>query len=306
MQSALDKEHIVTFTLHSRALLIEMLGTFLLCYFSLMVPNNIGAGSSISYSVYSVGLIALSLAYGYAHLIGKHISGGHYNPAVTMAMVFTGKMPLLAGSIYIFFQFLGGALGGFLTGYIYNIDLKSKLLTGQEFFYVRTSVLDIHFYQALIVEIVGTLMLILVYLRTLETKQEDTAVCAVAIGLTQLFVSTGAWLFSGWGNNPARMFGITFFANTVTNTDFWVYYLGPFVAAILAWYFERYLLADSHGEFSSDLKKVSGWFTGGKKDTAPQESAPALPIVTHEEPKRAEASPIPIRLGEDPETQPAN
>src|SRR3990167_1730197 len=253
MQSALDKEHIVTFTLHSRALLIEMLGTFLLCYFSLMVPNNIGAGSSISYSVYSVGLIALSLAYGYAHLIGKHISGGHYNPAVTMAMVFTGKMPLLAGSIYIFFQFLGGALGGFLTGYIYNIDLKSKLLTGQEFFYVRTSVLDIHFYQALIVEIVGTLMLILVYLRTLETKQEDTAVCAVAIGLTQLFVSTGAWLFSGWGNNPARMFGITFFANTVTNTDFWVYYLGPFVAAILAWYFERYLLADSHGEFSSDL-----------------------------------------------------
>jgi aquaporin Z len=294
MQSVLDQEHVVTFTLHSRALLMEMMGTFILCYFSIMVPTNIGAGTSMSASIYSVGLIAISLAYGYAHLIGKHISGGHFNPAVTLAMAFTGKMPCLAAFIYIFFQFLGGALGSFLTGYIFDIDIKSVLLSGQSFYYLRGSEYGLTFYQILTVETIGTFMLIIVYLRTRDIKQEDSAFCAGAIALTQLFISTGGWFLTGWGNNPARIFGITFFANTVTNTYFWVYYLGPLCAAVLAWYFERYLLAESHGEFASDWNKLMQWLSSseGPKQADQTEDAPAPPVIANNEAETLEKKPI--------------
>jgi aquaporin Z len=294
MQSVLDKEHVLTFTLHSRALVMEMLGTFLLCYFSIMVPSNIGADTSISSSIYGVGLVAFSLAYGYAHLIGKHISGGHYNPAVTIAMAFTGKMPYLAAFIYIFFQFLGAALGSYLTGYIFNIDMKTTLLKGQNVYLLKGPQFDITFYSSLTAETIGTLMLIIVFLRTWDIKQEDSAFCAAAIALTQLFISTGAWLLTGWGNNPARIFGITFFANTVANTNFWIYYLGPLLAAILAWYFERYLLADSHGEFASDLRKLGRWFN--LSDTpmidAHTGEAPAPPVVISTQEESLENKPI--------------
>lgn len=277
----------MTFTLHSRALLMEMIGTFLLCYFSLMVPGNVGSSNG---SVYSVVIIAVSLSYGYAHLIGKHISGGLYNPAVTLAMSLTGRMPAITAAIYIFFQFLGGALGGFLTLYIFDDNKKNVLLARQATFYLDSRNVGVIFGQALVVETLGTLMLVLVFLRTRSAKQEDTTVCAAAVGLTQLFIATGGWFLTGWGNNPARIFGITFVSNTVTNPDFWVYYLGPFVAAILAWYFDRYLLAESHGEFASDLKKLGGWFGSSEKGSPAGafEDAPAPPVVAEDAPKQVQ------------------
>ncbi|MCL4157664.1 UNVERIFIED_CONTAM: hypothetical protein GTU68_011551 [Idotea baltica] len=156
--------------------------------------------------------------------MGGHISGGHYNPAVTLAVLIRGKMDFKTTSIYWLAQLLGGVLAVVLTGMLVQDDAFTFKVAPAE----SASVV-----QALLVEIIFTFALALVVLNTATSKRtEGNSYYGLAIGFTMMMGLFAGGNISGGAFNPA--IGI---CPNLVNLNFphiWLYILGPFIGGALA------------------------------------------------------------------------
>ena len=204
----------------------ECLGTFALCF--------IGAGSICvnQWSGGSVGLLGIALAHGtvLAVMISAlgHISGGHFNPAVTLGVLTTGKISGRRALSYMVVQLAGAAAAGFLLRFIVPEQAWQPVHLGTPSLGPGITIV-----QAVTVEAVLTFFLVLAVCGTaLDPRGSWNAVSGFGIGTALVFDILVGGPITGAAVNPARTFG------PALASRYWdhhlVYWLGPLTGGILA------------------------------------------------------------------------
>ena len=177
-------------------------------------------------------LVAVALATGLAIAVMVsavgHISGGHLNPAVTLGFVVTGRITLLLGLVYWFFQFAGAALAALLLRWIFDEQTRNLVQLGAP---IVSPAIDN--WKALVIEAVLTFFLVwVVFATAADPRGAFKQISGLAIGLTITIGSLVAGPLTGAAMNPARAFGPDLVQSFWT--DWWVYYAGPFAGAVIA------------------------------------------------------------------------
>jgi MIP family channel proteins len=210
------------------AYIAELVGTFFLVFFitsavTLFVATGNQAQFGSDFAV--IGLVHAFLLFGLILIFGG-VSGGHFNPAVTVAVAAIRRIDPIDALVYILAQLSGGVLGALLT--------KALLLDeGRAGHYgaVQVSSLLGSKFQGFIVEGMGALVLVLavlaVALGTRAVKDWAPFVIGTTLGLGVMV--TGP--LTGGSLNPARWFGPALVANSWGGV--WPYVVGPLVAALV-------------------------------------------------------------------------
>ena len=190
-----------------------MVGAFALTF--------VGAGAIMS----GADLVGIALAHGLviavmASAVG-HISGGHFNPAVTFGFLLAGRIKPLLAVVYWVAQFVGATVAVLLLWWIYPNEITDQANLGAPALSERIGV-----GSGLVVEAILTFFLVWVIFATAaDPRGSFKSIAGLAIGLTiSLDVLMGGPL-TGAAMNPARAFGPQLVANFWS--DGWIWYIGP-------------------------------------------------------------------------------
>lgn len=207
-----------------RKLLTELIGTFILVFTVGMTVLNPGAGS---FAPLAIGSALMIMVYA-----GGHVSGGHYNPAVTLGVWIRGAMPGKDVAGYIVVQLIGAFLASWLVMYF-----KSGT------FGINPS-MNIDIIPALIAEIIGTFALVYVVLNTATARATSgNSNYGLAIGFTVVVMAYALGGISGGAFNPAIAAGICAM-KMVGWASFWVYLVANLLGGALAAYAFKYINPD--------------------------------------------------------------
>jgi aquaporin Z len=212
------------------ALLAEFLGAFAL------VVAGVGAIISTQSLADGGNLVTVALAHGLA--IGLmvaavgHISGGHFNPAVTVSMLATGEIAIERAVGYIVAQLLGATAGaGLLTLIFPALGPLGRNNLGVNLG-VPALGPDVTILGGLLMEGVMTLFLVVVIFGSAVDPRGPRAIAPLAIGLTITMDILAGGRLTGAAMNPARALGPAIVQQDFTNQ--WVYWLGPIVGGLIA------------------------------------------------------------------------
>jgi aquaporin Z len=210
-----------------RPLTVEFIGTFALIF--------MGAGSIIlGGDLVAVGF-AHGLAIGLMVAAGGHISGGHFNPAVTLGLMIGQKIAPIKGVVYVLVQLLGAIVAAACLHILTPADARDPVNLG-------TPALSpaIEPMQGFGIEIVLTFFLMFVIYGVAVDKRGPAMIAPLAIGLTITMDIFAMGPATGAAMNPARFFGPALISNHFN--DEWIYWIGPAAGAALAAIVYAYIL----------------------------------------------------------------
>jgi aquaporin Z len=223
----------------TKRLAAEFIGTFML------VASVCGAAL---FSAPSVGLIAVALSIGAAVLamafaVG-HISGGHFNPAVTCGLVAAGRFEMADAVPYIVAQVLGGVA----AAVIFYIILSGAPAGGKwnDFLAIsNTYGGDGHFplIPVALIEIVLTALFVIVIVGV-TSKKAPAGFAPIAIGLTLTFIHLVAIPVSNASVNPARSTATAIFGGSAALSSLWLFWVAPIVGGVIGGGIGRWLQDD--------------------------------------------------------------
>jgi MIP family channel proteins len=202
----------------------EALGTFLfffLGFSGVAVLVDIGADA-----ITPLG-IAVGFGFGVALAIAAfgHLSGGHFNPAVSAGLAVAGRFPAREVVPYWIAQLVGGFGAVLVMAIVYSSDVTDALHTQPGS--------GIDSWAALVLEIVATALFVMV-VATVATDERAAWNGVMAPFLIGLFIFTGAAVVgpaSGGSFNPARSLDPVLFNQEWG--DVWIYLVGPLAGAVL-------------------------------------------------------------------------
>jgi aquaporin Z len=195
---------------------VEAIGTFFLVF-------TVGAsvGSASPFAPLAIGAVLMVMIYA-----GGHLSGGHYNPAVTLAVLVRRRIGLRDAVAYWVVQFGAGLLASAVVRTF--VDPARRPTTA-------AAMLSGHILvAALVVELLFTFALCYVVLNVATSKDHpDNAFYGLAIGFTVVAGAFAVGAISGGAFNPAVSFGAAVMGLSAWQT-LWVYLLAQTVAGIAA------------------------------------------------------------------------
>ena len=188
-----------------------------------------------------IGLVGVSLAFGLTVLTGAyalgHISGGHFNPAVSIGLWMGGRFDAKDLPGYIGAQVLGGAFGALI---LYLIINSAGITIGSDPGSFATNFYDADVYGvnygvvgALITEIVMTFMFLIVILGATH-KNASPGFGGMAIGLALTLIHLISIPVTNTSVNPARSTAVAIFADASAMGQLWLFWVAPIVGAALA------------------------------------------------------------------------
>jgi aquaporin TIP len=217
----------------------EFVGTFALIFvgagsiLALTTQFEPAINSAQAQGVYG-GLTLVAVAFSHGLVIAVmasavgHISGGHFNPAVTLGFLVTRRIAPTLALVYWSVQFLGATAAAALLRWFFSehtrqlTNLGAPGLGG-----------GVDHWQALVIEIVLTFFLVwVVFATAVDPGGAFKSIAGLAIGLTITFDVLMGGPLTGAAMNPARAFGPELLARHWN--DAWVWYAGPFVGGALA------------------------------------------------------------------------
>ena len=220
--------------------LAEVFGTFTLVFVGITALAGGGERAAVAFA-FGLALLAALYAFG-------EVSGGHFNPAVSLAMFLDRRLPLRDLVGYWVSQFIG-AIGG---------ALALLLMTSSD--RVGTTATVPHGNRAaFFVELFLTAIFVLVILQVTKSKGYGSTTF-VAIALTLMAIHFAALPFSGSSVNPARSLGSALVG--AKWTGFWIYILAPPLGAILGWIVHT-VTVKGDTNLRDDFERVRGDITGG-------------------------------------------
>jgi len=213
----------------SQQVIAEFVGTLALVF--------IGAGSVVILSLYmagNTGILGIALAHGLVLAVMVtslgHISGGHFNPAVTVGVWVTGKIESGRAAVYILTQLAGAAAGAGLLRLAIPESIWSKTFLGLPTINHANGITN---GKGVLIEAILTFFLVFtVFATAIDERGAWKAIAGFAIGLVLTFDILMGGPFTGAAMNPARWFGPALVGGKWT--DFWVYIAGPLTGAIIA------------------------------------------------------------------------
>jgi MIP family channel proteins len=220
-----------------KQLLAEAIGTFFLCF------AGIGAIVATSEPINSgVGLLGIALAHGIALSIAVSIfagiSGAHFNPAVTVGFLTTGRIAAPLAAMYIIAQLAGAILAAAACNAIYPsaaVD-AAKLGIPLPSDWVTLPIL-------LLTEFILTFLLMTaIYGTAVDERAAPMKLGGFGIGLAVAFDILAAGKVTGASMNPARSFGPALIHNHFN--WHWCYWVAPIAGAVVAALVYEHLLLD--------------------------------------------------------------
>ena len=207
----------------ARKYVAELIGTFIFMiigYLSVVAFANASAPTPnllvVPFS-FGLGLLAAIFAFG-------HVSGGHFNPAVTVAMVLDRRTTPIDAVGYIVAQVLGAIGAALLVSVMFDQAAVAAGITKPN---AAAGVTDI---DALIIETVMTAAFLLVIL---TASKKSPALAALAIPLTLVSIHFAIATLTGASVNPARSLGSAIIGGDLTGI--WIYIVGPVLGGIIGW-----------------------------------------------------------------------
>ena len=230
-----------------RPLIAEMIGPFALVL--------IGAGSIMMASTQGFNnggtllLVALAhgLAIGLMIAAAGHISGGHYNPAVTIAMFVGGRIGLMKGVAYIAAQLIGAVLAAMALRIIFDDVISDATNLGLPAINYDGDAdgLIVGRRNGFAIEVIMTFFLVYVIHGTAVDSRGANAIAPLAIGLTITMDILLAGPLTGAAMNPARYFGPAVVQGEWK--DWWLYFVAPISGGIIAAILYNYILIPRGG-----------------------------------------------------------
>lgn len=244
-----------------REFFAECFGTFILV--------AIGC-ASIAQSMLSNGtagqFLSINLGWGLAVMFAVYvsggISGGHVNPAVTVAMATIGKFPFRKVPVYIIAQYIGGFLGAAIVFFVYRNALSAYTLDGE--FSLKTAGIFATYPQSFLStgngfgdQVTGTALLVACALAITDPRNMSTpkGVVPLMIGLVVAAIGMCYGYNCGYAINPARDLSPRIFTavagwgNQVFSFNnygwWWIPVVAPHVGGIVgAWVY--YMVVEAH------------------------------------------------------------
>ena len=202
----------------------EFVGTLVLVF--------VGCGTAV---VSNGNLVATSLAFGLsvmamAYSVGS-VSGGHFNPAITLGMLMDKRIKGVEALKYMLAQVLGALCGSIILYAILSGSALADAGLGANG-YGEASAIGIGLFAALVVEIVLTC--IFVYTAMCVSKDKDFKGAGLIIGLTLTLVHLIGIGLTGTSVNPARSLAPAILLMGTAIKQVWVFIVGPFIGACFA------------------------------------------------------------------------
>ena len=192
----------------------EFIGTFFWVLTAVLSANN-GSGAM---APLAVGAVVMAMVYA-----GSHISGGHYNPAVTLAMLMRGKVDRSDAIYYIVVQVLGGLVAAMMAVFLLNCQVRVDIRP------VQHDVLC-----SLLAEFLGTFALVYVVLNVTNVRSNaGQSHYGLAIGFALAAMGFALRDISGGAFNPVVALGISV-AGMTDLSELWIYLAGTLLGAAAA------------------------------------------------------------------------
>jgi aquaporin Z len=203
-----------------RKLIAEFLGTFTLVFigaFAVDVTGVAGAGANVVVPALAHGLVLIGAIYAYGH-----ISGAHFNPAVTVGLLVGRKVNAVTAVAYIAAQFMGGIAAAVL--------LMALLPAPTNFGVTKGILTDSNIGQAVVIEAILTFFLVsAIFQAAVYNKAGSHAPLAIGFTLAACILAGG--VYTGASLNPARTLGPALAAGDVAYVI--PYFVGLFAGGAL-------------------------------------------------------------------------
>jgi aquaporin Z len=216
----------------------ELIGTFILV-FGVIGTAIFAAGFAGGEGGLNVGFLGVALALGLSVLVGAYsfgpISGGHFNPAVTLGLAVGGRFAWREVGGYIAAQLVGGILASTLllgvlsTGPLFDIVVFQGASTG----YDELSPGGFGLLSVFLIETIATAVFLFVILGVTSIRAA-AGFAPLAIGLTLTALALVAIPVSNASFNPARSIATAIYGGTEALLQLWVSIVAPILGAVIA------------------------------------------------------------------------
>ncbi|EGK14628.1 aquaporin Z [Psychrobacter sanguinis] len=224
----------------SKKLAAEFLGTMWLvlggCGSAIFAANFGGDGNPLG-----IGFVGVALAFGLTVLTGAyafgHISGGHFNPAVSIGLMVGKRFPATELPGYIIAQVLGGIFGAFIIYLIasgqsgFAIDASSAGAFATNGF-GEFSPGGYSMMSALIAEIVLTAVFLIIIMGSTH-HQAPVGFAPIAIGLGLTLIHLISIPITNTSVNPARSTAVALFVGGESISQLWLFWVAPIIGAVI-------------------------------------------------------------------------
>ena len=217
-----------------RALVAEFIGTFMLmssvlgaAFYSFAAPTGAAGILGIALSI-GATVMALALAVG-------HISGGHFNPAVTLGLIAGGRFKSSNALGYVLAQCLGALVA---CGLFSLIGKAPPTFAANG--YGPLSMLQASLFSVFLIELVLTAFLVFIIMGV-TNRRAPAGFAPLAIGLTLTAIHLMAIPISNASVNPARSLGSAVFGGPTALSQLWLFWVAPIIGGVLGGALARWL-----------------------------------------------------------------
>jgi aquaporin Z len=225
-------------------LVAEALGTFLLVLgviSAALFAANFGAsenGTSLG-----IGFLGVSLAVGLTVIAGIYafgpVSGGHFNPAVTLGLAAAGRFAWRDVAGYVIAQIVGGLVATTLIVLIGLFGPNDWLAAAQDGGFASNGWGDLSpggwgIGAAIIVEVLFTAVFVLIILGVTHPQRGTAGFAGLAIGLTLTLIHLATIPIDNTSVNPARSIATAVYGGAEPFLQLWVFIVFPIVGGVLA------------------------------------------------------------------------
>ena len=220
--------------MQQRALAAEFIGTFMLmssvlgaAFYSFGAPSGAAGILGIALAIGST-VMALAFAVG-------HISGGHFNPAVTLGLIAGGRFKRESALGYIIAQCLGAIAA---CGLFSVIGKAPPTFAANG--YGPLSMLQASLFSVFLIEMVLTAFLVFIIMGV-TNRRAPAGFAPLAIGLTLTAIHLMAIPISNASVNPARSLGTALFGGAMALSQLWLFWVAPIIGGVIGGALARWL-----------------------------------------------------------------
>ena len=246
--------------------LAELIGSFAITFVIVAVNAQLTTvGDPTNQLGYTEIILAQTFVYAAFYAAFRYVSGGHFNPAVTLTYMILFEITQVVGILYILFQLIGGILGGLLAWGVFTTDLAGPVIDPSNFCGGNANCTYFPGQgRGFLIELIGTTAVIVIF-TLIDLSRSASKSGYLAIGLVYGAFAYALKAFSGAYFNPAVALGAAVAAQTYnwSGNYFWIFIIAPVVSAVIAalvYGFAFQLPGDGCGPhlqfFSKDRKKI--------------------------------------------------
>lgn len=216
----------------TKKLLAELFGAYILL--------TIGGFAIVSTALGIDGSVVIPLGFGLGLMIGLYmfgeVSGGHYNPAVSLGAWLDGRIDAVTFGTYVIAQIVGFILAGYTIAWAFGEQAAALTMT------VPNTAAGVSDIDAILLEALGTALLVGVILRVTKSDMVgSTAFLGIGLTLAALAIAFGG--FTGGSFNPGRSIGSAVAGGDLS--EVWIYLVGPLLGGIVGWGAYRVTVPDA-------------------------------------------------------------